>query len=794
MPGQPSLGVDFGTSHTVAVTVTRSGPNPLLFDGSPLLPSAVYADRAGALLVGTDALHAAGRDPARCEPHPKRRVDDGSVLLGEQEVTVTALFTAVLRRVSDEYRRVTGGGGEVVLTHPATWGETRRSLLTAAAEDAGLGEVRLLPEPVAAAAYFATRPGDPLPVGHRLMVVDVGGGTVDVSVVRRVDTGFEVLAVGGRDDIGGTDLDALVAEWLRGHPAASGDWSWLDSDTAAARRSRRQWYEEARNAKVRLSRHSSTELFLPTLEREVLLTRAELERLAHPTVTAIADLAETVAASAGTGDEPVVYLVGGGSRMPLVGTLLHRRFGIAPVTLEQPELVVAQGAATAPRVRGTGADEIATASVMAHAPVAAPTPTEVIRGEDGAEVPPAPDRPPATEPAPEPAEEPTLAAPAEPVAAEPLPDDTTPTPDRPRRIPGPLRVVALVVAVLVVATIVASRTGWFGLGDEAQGGHDTLEADPVLEGPAVFTGHEGTVIDLDTVAVDGRPTLVTAGEDGGVCLWDVATGDSLDRIDAHDSSVTALAVGTTADDVPIAVTGDGDGVVRVWDLTEREQIFEYTGHASGIRALALMRAGTSTFVVSGDESFQGLRGWRLDTGEQVLPFTDAPDMSIELESVIIGDKSAVVAADSGVNLVWSQNFIGDSVPRELRVSGHLATALAAGEIDGGPVVAVSMGAGEPVSLWNLTTGERLGEYGEADSRTAALAIVEWNGRALLAVGGAGGIVRVFDVDTGDVVDEFDVQPDGETDEIPAIAFTAVGDDLAVCSATLDRIDVRPVTT
>ena len=85
------LGIDFGTSHTTAILRWPDGhARPMLFDGSPLLPSAVYAETDGTLLVGRDAVHAARLDPARFEPNPKRRIDRDTVTLGDQEVPVTA--------------------------------------------------------------------------------------------------------------------------------------------------------------------------------------------------------------------------------------------------------------------------------------------------------------------------------------------------------------------------------------------------------------------------------------------------------------------------------------------------------------------------------------------------------------------------------------------------------------------------------------------------------------------------------------------------------------------------------
>jgi molecular chaperone DnaK len=96
--GAATLGIDFGTSHTVAV-LGRSRRDPLLFDGSPLLPSCVFAEPGGRLLVGRDAQRSTRLDPAAYEPNPKRRIDEMVLLLGPAEVPVGGAVTAVLARV-----------------------------------------------------------------------------------------------------------------------------------------------------------------------------------------------------------------------------------------------------------------------------------------------------------------------------------------------------------------------------------------------------------------------------------------------------------------------------------------------------------------------------------------------------------------------------------------------------------------------------------------------------------------------------------------------------------------------
>jgi Ethanolamine utilization protein EutJ (predicted chaperonin) len=352
MPPAPiRLGVDFGTSNTVALVRWPDGrARPLLFDGSPLLPSAVYAETDGSIAVGRDAVHSARLEPARFEANPKRRIDEGRLLLGDREVPVKELIAAVLRRVADEWRRTVGGDGahEVTLTCPASWGATRRLTLAEGASAAGLGSVRLVTEPVAAATYFTHVLGRDVPIGSVVVVHDFGAGTFDASVVARTSSGFEVLAVDGRDDIGGIDIDEAIVNHL-GAVAAERDptgWQRLRSpSTVEERRARRLLWDDARIAKERLSRSPQADLTIPLLNIDVHLTREELEGLAKPMIEQTVRVTQGVMGWAQLPEGRVsgVFLVGGSSRIPLVATLLHRALGDAPVAIEQPELVVAEG-------------------------------------------------------------------------------------------------------------------------------------------------------------------------------------------------------------------------------------------------------------------------------------------------------------------------------------------------------------------------------------------------------------------------------------------------------------------
>ena len=355
-----AVGVDFGTSHTVAVVAVDGAPaRPLLFDGSPLLPSAAFLDPAGRLVAGSDAVRAARLDPARFEPNPKRRIDEGSVLLGSTSVPVSSLMAAVLSRVAEEARRWAGESYSVVLTHPAGWSSLRREVLVAAAASAGLpGTPALMPEPVAAARYFTAVLRASVPPGAALAVYDLGAGTFDAAVVRRSPSGFDVLSAHGLPDVGGLDLDQALVEHLGAGYSPSRTLAWngllMPTDTAS-RRQRALLYDDVRGMKEALSRTSSADVHLPALEVAAHVTRDELEQLARPMLARTVDcLARTIADARLNEDDLVgIFLVGGSSRMPLVARLIHQELGIAPTALEQPETVVAQGAVSVEPTSGT---------------------------------------------------------------------------------------------------------------------------------------------------------------------------------------------------------------------------------------------------------------------------------------------------------------------------------------------------------------------------------------------------------------------------------------------------------
>ncbi|MET7710303.1 Hsp70 family protein [Micromonospora sp. NPDC005413] len=166
----------------------------------------------GTVLTGHAALRAAGADPGRFVPAPRRSPEQSVTVAGVQ-VDPLDLVAAPLRRVGGEVQRVVGGPVEDVrLVVPAGWGPRRRTWMRHAAHRAGLPQPRLVEAPVAVAGFLLAT-GTQLPVGSLVAVCDVGGGA-EVSVLRRGPAGFEVLATLSDPDAGGTAIDGAVSAAL----------------------------------------------------------------------------------------------------------------------------------------------------------------------------------------------------------------------------------------------------------------------------------------------------------------------------------------------------------------------------------------------------------------------------------------------------------------------------------------------------------------------------------------------------------------------------------------------------
>jgi molecular chaperone DnaK len=386
------LGIDFGTSYTVAAVASGSQSSTIDVEsnGREHMPSATFVDHDGKILVGTAAQDQATVAPDRYEPTPKRTFGDRQVFLGDQLVDAAALAGAVLGRVYTEACRQQGESAPetVRLTYPADWAEPRRAVLLDACERGGLPTPELIPEPVAAAAKIASQV---TPLDRHIAVYDYGGGTFGAAVLLRTATGFEIAGPPvGRDPLGGEDIDQRIISYLGEllAPDHAEQWQLLLNPTDVdSRRDAAELRGEVQRAKETLSEASSCQLWVPRVKRDVQITRKELEDLisddVNQTVDGLADaLREAgVEASALAG----LYLLGGSSRIPLVAHRLQARFGVVPAVQDNPKSVVATGAAMwtaappppppAPVATPTQTPAPAPAPVPAPTPSAAQTPT-----------------------------------------------------------------------------------------------------------------------------------------------------------------------------------------------------------------------------------------------------------------------------------------------------------------------------------------------------------------------------------------------------------------------------------
>ena len=214
-----------------------------------------------------------------------------------------------------------------------------------AIEDVGLTEASFLAEPVAAAAHYAAQAR--VRNGSTIAVYDLGGGTFDAAVVRKVDErSFELLGTPhGIDRLGGVDFDEAVFSHVTGSvslPPVSPN----DEDTVAAMIRLRRECTEAKEG-LSADTEATIPVLLPDVHTRVRLVRAEFEDFIHDAVAETVDALRATIDSAGlaVGDVGAVLLVGGSSRIPLVAQLVSEQLERPVVVDADPKAAIALGAA-----------------------------------------------------------------------------------------------------------------------------------------------------------------------------------------------------------------------------------------------------------------------------------------------------------------------------------------------------------------------------------------------------------------------------------------------------------------
>lgn len=368
-PGAWILAIDMGTTSTVVATrVGDRMAEVVEVDGQRTIPSTVFVDDDGSLPVGTTAVQLGAGRPDRAVRAPKRRLDvEEPIVVGGRALSAAELVAALLRHGSQEAIRMHGSQpSEVRLTHPVAWPNRSLARLREASVLAGLGEPRLIPEPIAAAHSLRSTPE----VGERIAIYDLGGETFDTVALEVTADGFTPVskALGSRA-VGGELLDEMIMAHvgervgtdLADQLLGSEEPNWIRANTELRR--------SCRAAKESISSHPYAEVAVMTPAGLVSerLARSDIERLAAPLVDETVSLLARVIEAAG-GVE-MIHLVGGGSRLPIVTETIRKRWpGLAIGQTGDPRVAVALGAAS------VSSDETSGQLVIESERVTPPTP------------------------------------------------------------------------------------------------------------------------------------------------------------------------------------------------------------------------------------------------------------------------------------------------------------------------------------------------------------------------------------------------------------------------------------
>ncbi|MEM4236105.1 MAG: molecular chaperone DnaK, partial [Candidatus Anstonellaceae archaeon] len=348
------IGIDLGTSNSAAAVL--EGGRPVLIpsaEGASLygksFPSVVAITKDGQILVGEPAKRQAVSNPENTATAFKRKMGTNyKYKLGGKEFTPQELSAMVLRKIKQDAEAFLGQPvTKAVITVPAYFNDNQRQATKDAGQIAGLEVVRIINEPTAAAlAYGLDKKGQI----QKILVFDLGGGTLDVTIMEFGDGVFEVKSTSGDTQLGGTDMDNAIVDYLVGIFLRESGIN-VQTDPVAMQRLK----EAAEKAKIELSTTLESEINLPYLTADATgpkhfvhkLTRAKLEEIVDPIIQRCRKPIETALADAKLTPQQIdrVILVGGPTRMPIVQRFIENLLGKKVERGIDPMECVAFGAA-----------------------------------------------------------------------------------------------------------------------------------------------------------------------------------------------------------------------------------------------------------------------------------------------------------------------------------------------------------------------------------------------------------------------------------------------------------------
>lgn len=334
------IGIDLGTTNSVAAYL-KDGVPTLIPNacGETLTPSAVSLNDDGEILTGQAALDRLITYPDRSAAGFKRLMGTGATLkLGRKSFRPEELSAFILRSLKQDAEACLGQPvTQAVISVPAYFAEPQRRATLTAARLAGLDALRLVNEPTAAALAYGLENREE---GH-FLVLDLGGGTFDVSLLHKFEGIMEIRASSGDSQLGGNDFRDLIASLflddvkLKPETLSTQDYNRLLKNAESIKRT------------LTTAPIASETFALNGKPFDWTLTRERFEESATPLITRLrAPIARVISDSATPADEiDEIIMVGGASRMPLMRALVTRLFQRFPQIHAQPDHLIGLGAA-----------------------------------------------------------------------------------------------------------------------------------------------------------------------------------------------------------------------------------------------------------------------------------------------------------------------------------------------------------------------------------------------------------------------------------------------------------------
>lgn len=346
-----AFGIDLGTTYSVVAQVNQAGiPNTLPnAEGSPITPSVVLFD-GDEVVVGAVAREAIAADPEFVVQLAKRRIgSEWAFEYGGVSFRAEHISALIAKKLLQDARLLAGPVTDAVVTVPAYFNDAMRAATRRAAELAGVQVLGLLSEPTAAAISFGY---DRRPEEAQGIVVDLGGGTFDVTVLELDHQHLTVRSTGGDAYLGGANFDKVLFDHFvekfdqtHGVDIRDPDALSVEDFTQVSQ----DWLLRADRAKHDLSARDRTVVQLQGagLSLRLEVTRSSFEMLARVLLDEFTEKMLDVVQTAGCkpSDLTVVLAVGGATRMPMVQERIRALFGTDPDTSVRPDEAVALGAA-----------------------------------------------------------------------------------------------------------------------------------------------------------------------------------------------------------------------------------------------------------------------------------------------------------------------------------------------------------------------------------------------------------------------------------------------------------------